>query len=198
VGAQLDPHFLFNALNTVAMLVRRGARDDALHGVVALSGLLRRVLDGAGAAEATLGDELAIVEHYLDVERLRFRDRLQVRVDVPAELRAALVPPLVLQPLVENAMRHGAGHVSTGGVVEIRARRDAGDEGALVLEVHDDGPGFPKHWDPVAAGGLGLRTTRERLAHTYGGAARLEIECPDVGGAVVRIVVPLAFGDQID
>jgi NO-binding membrane sensor protein with MHYT domain/GAF domain-containing protein len=186
--AQLNPHFLFNALNTVAMLVRRKANDDALRAVVSLSEVLRRALAGQGSQEVTLREELTLVEHYLQVEQLRFRDRLSVDVDVDAELLDARVPGLVLQPLVENAVRHGVARRAGHGRVEIAARQVAG---RLLLQVSDNGPGFPDGWEAAASGRVGLANTRERLARLYGAATGFEAHNAPEGGAVVSIEIPL-------
>jgi len=186
--AQLNPHFLFNALNTVAMLVRREANADALSGIVALSDVLRQALNGKAAAEVPLGQELELIERYLEIERLRFRDRLTVKLSVePAALDARL-PTMILQPLVENAVRHGIARRAEGGRVEVVARRDGG---ALLIEVCDNGPGFPDGWDVDAATGVGLANTRERLRWMYGDGQRLEARNAPDGGAIVSIRIPV-------
>jgi GAF domain-containing protein len=185
--AQLNPHFLFNALNTVAMLVRRGANDDALRGVLSLSELLRKVLAGNRSLEMSLHDELAVVEHYLSIERLRFRDRLTATIVANAEVRDALVPSLMLQPIVENAVRHGIAPGSQTGHVEIRCQRK-GD--VLVIEVRDNGSGLPDGWDPASARGIGLANTRERLERLYGDAHALEVRSAPESGTVATIELP--------
>jgi NO-binding membrane sensor protein with MHYT domain/two-component sensor histidine kinase len=185
--AQLNPHFLFNALNTVAMLIRRTANDDALRAVVSLSEVLRRALAGQTSQEIPLREELALVEHYLQVEQLRFRDRLSVRVNVEPEVLDAQVPGLVLQPLVENAVRHGVARRAGSGRVEISARRAAG---TLLLQVADNGPGFPDGWETTASGRVGLANTRERLNRLYGGATHFEARNDPGGGAIVSIAIP--------
>lgn len=185
--AQLNPHFLFNALNTVAMLVRRRATEDALDGVVALSNMLRQVLEYRGAPEVRLGAELALVEHYLAVERLRYRERLEVTLRADPGTLDALVPTLLLQPLVENAVRHGVGRREDRGAVMVESRRESD---VLHLSVSDDGPGFPAGWTLEHGAGVGLGNTRERLARLYPGAHRLEIGRGQTGGAVVALQVP--------
>jgi LytS/YehU family sensor histidine kinase len=185
--AQLNPHFLFNALNTVAMLVRRGANDDALRAVVSLSEVLRRALAGQGAQEVALREELALVEHYLRVEQLRFRDRLSVQVDIDPEALEASLPGLVLQPIVENAIRHGVARRAGSGRIAISAQHQGGK---LVLQVCDNGPGFLDGWEAAASGRVGLANTRERLNRLYGAAARLEAHNAPDGGAVVTIEIP--------
>jgi LytS/YehU family sensor histidine kinase len=185
--SQLNPHFLFNALNTIAMLVRRQANPDALRGIVGLSQLLRQVLDRREAALVGLGEELALVEHYLAIEQLRFRDRLQVRMEVAPEALGARVPSLLLQPLVENAVRHGIGARQEAGWVRIVGRRE-GDR--LRLEVRDSGPGFPPGWESRSPLGLGLANTRERLLNLYARDHRLELGNAPSGGAVVTVTIP--------
>jgi PAS domain S-box-containing protein len=185
--AQLNPHFLFNALNTLTMLVRRGANADALRGIVSLSQLLRHALSELATLEAPLRAEVGLVENYLEIEQLRFRDRLRVSLLLAPETLEALVPSLVLQPLVENAIKHGIARRSEAGKVEIVARRE---EEALILEVRDDGPGFPIGWDAATSGGIGIANTRERLDRLYGGRARFHADNAPGGGAVVRVLIP--------
>ena len=184
--AQLNPHFLFNALNVVAMLIRRGANEDALRAVVNLSELLRRVLAAGGTLEVSLRDEMALVERYLDVEQLRFRDRLSVDIAIEPKVIEARVPGLILQPLVENAIKHGIANAEGPGHVQISARHDAR---RLILRVADNGPGFPKDWH-TARSGVGLANTRERLERTYDGDYRLDVGHRINGGAVVEIEIP--------
>jgi PAS domain S-box-containing protein len=191
--AQLNPHFLFNALNTIAMLVRREANPQALQGIVGLSQLLRQVLDRRKTPEVRLGEELGLIEHYLTVEQLRFRDRLRVRVSVAPEVLDALVPSLILQPLVENAVRHGVGRSGGRGGIEIEGRRR---KGALKLEVRDDGPGFPEGWNPVESAGIGLSNTRERLQRMYGRRHRFKVGNARSGGAVVSITIPFCTSSK--
>ena len=184
--AQLNPHFLFNALNVVAMLIRRGANEDALRAVVNLSELLRRVLAAGATLEVSLRDEMALVERYLDVEQLRFRDWLSVEIAIEPSVSDARVPGLILQPLVENAIKHGIANAEGPGHVQISARREGR---RLVLRVADNGPGFPKAWN-TARPGVGLPNTRERLERTYDGDYRLDIGRGANGGGVVEIEIP--------
>jgi len=169
------------------MLVRRQANPDALRGIVGLSQLLRQVLDRRDAAEVGLGEELALVEHYLAIEQLRFRDRLEVRVDVAPEVLTARVPSLILQPLVENAVRHGIGSRNEAGWIRVAGRRQAD---RLRLEVRDNGPGFPSGRATRSGRGLGLANTRERLRGLYGDRQRLELSNGPDGGAVVVVTIP--------
>ena len=185
--AQLNPHFLFNALNTIAMLVRRKAGQDAIRGVISLSELLRKVLAGTGAVEVPLREELGIIRHYLGIEQLRFGDRLEVRFAIDPATLDALVPSLLLQPLVENAVRHGIAQSGEGGIVEVRARRA---NGSLVIEVQDDCVGLPDGWDPLSSGGIGLANTRERLQRLYAEAHRFEVRNAEGGGALASVTIP--------
>lgn len=186
--AQLNPHFLFNALNTVAMLVRRGANADALRGVVSLSELLRKVLVGNRSLEVPLHEELAVVEHYLSIERMRFRDRLTVAVEADADVRDALVPSLILQSMVENAVRHGIAPSKSGGHVAIRCHRR---NDVLAIEVRDNGTGLPEGWDPRATAGIGLANTRERLERLYHDTHVFEVRSAPGSGTVATIEIPL-------
>ena len=200
---QLHPHFLFNTLHTVSML---NFEDPATANRVLsrLSELLRMALDGQGKQEVPLARELEFVRRYLEIEAIRFEDRLRVEFDVPVGLLDARVPNLILQPLVENAVKHGLAPRRTPGRIEVAARR-SGD--GLVLAVSDDGPGTrpsdrPPDRVPGAGSagrdavlpdtrgrGIGLENTRERLDTLYGAAGRLELESSGDGGfrAVVRL-----------
>lgn len=181
--AQIQPHFLFNALNTIAMLVRQGRGDAAVEAMASLGGILRRSMDPAGGVETTLERELAFVEDYLRVERYRLEDRLRVSFDVDPAALGARLPPLILQPLVENAVRHGIADLAQGGAITITARHDGG---ALDLSVHDTGRGF--HEPP--AEGIGLSNVRARLHAHYGGQARLAITSDPGRGTLVTIRLP--------
>jgi two-component system LytT family sensor kinase len=195
--SQLHPHFLFNTLHTIGSLIRVGEHAAALRMLSGLGDLLRQALRNRDAQEVPLRDELDFVGRYLDVERVRFQDRLRTHVqvddDVPGDV---LVPHLILQPLVENAIRHGVEARGAGGAVEIRVRRD---DGLLWMTVRDDGPGPNGNGaDGSATGdgsgkangrGIGLGNTRERLRHLYGDDHRFELG-GDAGGAVATIAVP--------
>ena len=185
--AQLNPHFLFNALNTIAMLVRRNASREAIRGVVSLSELLRKVLAGTGAAEVPLREELGVIEHYLGIEQLRFGSRLGVNIAAEPDTLDALVPSLVLQPLVENAVRHGIAQSRDGGTVEVRCRRA---NGSLIINVRDDCVGLAEGWDPPTSGGIGLANTRERLLRLYDRAQRFDVRNAPGGGALATIEIP--------
>ena len=185
---QLHPHFLFNALNSVLPLVFRD-RDAAARTVSQLEELLRRSLDSDAAQLVPLSRELEFLEIYLEIQRTRFPDRLRVSFDVPAELATARVPNLILQPIVENAIKHGVSAQPGAGQVAISAARE---DGMLVLRVRDDGPGIsdpPR--PPVGRGsGLGLANTRERLRQLYGEEQRLDLVNVPEGGLEVSVGLP--------
>jgi len=182
---QLHPHFLFNTLNTVSTLVRTNRNAAATDMIAGLSELLRLTLESSSAQEVSLKQELDFLERYLDIEQIRFGDRLRVRMEIePGTLHAA-VPNLVLQPLVENAIRHGIARRAEGGVVEIRAERT---NGVLRLQVRDDGPGLPEG-DPPGEG-VGLSNTMARLERLYGNAQRVTLANADEGGALITLELP--------
>jgi len=184
---QLHPHFLFNTLHSVSMLNLTDV-DAANRVLVKLSNLLRMTLDRSDAQEVPLEDEIVFLDRYLEIEAIRFADRLEIEWDIEEEAGDALVPNLVLQPLVENAIRHGVSPSSAAGRIAVRARVVSDD---LVMEVEDDGPGPPADWDPGRDVGVGISNVRDRLDRLYGERGRLEFERPDAGGCIARVVVPL-------
>lgn len=189
---QLHPHFLFNALNTVAMLIRNGESERAVEMTAGLGELLRWSLNENTEQEVTLEQELEFIRRYLALEQIRFSDRLRVEIEVPAELRLALVPNLILQPLVENAIRHGVAQSSSAGIVRIEARRA---NEWLELFVQDDGKGLPNDWE--LAPGVGLGNTRERLTQLYGERAELTLQNASPTGVVARLKIPYRQQSQV-
>jgi two-component system, LytTR family, sensor kinase len=183
--AQLQPHFLFNTLNAIVVLVRQQKGQQAEETLARFSDLLRAVLADLDAQEVTLARELEYLKLYLSIEQLRFSDRLRVELEVDAELLDAAVPHMSLQPIVENAIRHGVGQRATAGIIEIRAARVGA---ALQVTVRDDGPGF----GAPGAGGLklGLTNTRARLTQLHGAAASLSTGNDPRGGALVTMILP--------
>lgn len=183
--AQVNPHFLFNTLNTIAVLVRDNERVTAVRIIEQLSELLRSTLGRHRSSEVTLGEELDLVRRYVAIEQARFSDRLRPEFSIDESLLAAAVPSFALQHLVENALRHGIARRTDAGRLVITARRD-GD--MLELTVEDDGaglaPGAPEKK------GHGLENTRERLRTLYGEAASLTIEAAHPRGTVARLRVP--------
>ncbi len=191
--AQINPHFLFNALTTIGYLIQT-APPRALETLFRLTALLRGVLRSEGEF-TTLGRELEVVESYLDIERARFEHRLLVTIDVPARLRSIRVPSLLLQPLVENAVKHGIGQKQSGGQVAICARVErTGDGGRrLALTIQDSGAGTtPQALERGRASGVGLRNVERRLECQYGAAGSLSIRTAPDRGTVVEIRIPLA------
>ncbi len=180
---QVQPHFLFNAMNTAASLVRSERPADAVRVLGLIGALHRRLVECAGRPECSLEEEFKFARDYLEVERVRFGDRLQVRTELPDDCAALIVPTLLLQPLVENAIKHGIASRRAGGEVELRAWRAGGDLHMLVA--NDFNPAAP-----AADGtGFGLRHTRERLARLDSGAGTVEIARDDERHAV-RLRMP--------
>ncbi len=182
---QLHPHFLFNTLHAVSTLMHRDvvAADRTL---MRLSDLLRLTLERLGEQEVTLASELEFLRKYLEIERMRFADRLVVRFDVSAEAEAAFVPTLLLQPLVENAIKHGVARKSGAGHIEITARRE---HDKLHIEIRDDGVGLSEDALTALHKGIGVSTTRARLQHQFGADFRFEFHRLSQGVAVI-VVVP--------
>ncbi|MFL6254591.1 MAG: sensor histidine kinase [Pyrinomonadaceae bacterium] len=190
---QLHPHFLFNTLHTISGLVRGGDRQPAVNMIAGLSELLRRALDSADEQEVALGEEVKFVELYLDIQLVRFSDRLTVRTDIAPETLDALVPNMILQPLVENAIRHGVSPCESPCTISISAYR-AGC--MLHIEVSDDGPGLQSGWRIGESGGIGLANTVERLKRLYGADHRFELRnVVGVGsGVTASVVIPFREG----
>jgi two-component system LytT family sensor kinase len=183
--AQVNPHVLFNTLNAVSVLAMKGEHASVVRVVGLLSDILRSCLDETRGQETSLQDELQLVESYLEIQRIRFADRLTIDVDADPDALDACVPTLVLQPLVENAVTHGISNQRGPGRITIRARRH---DGALHLTVADSGPGFGKSEHHGA--GVGLSSTRARLQQLYGDLQRLSTGPSTDGGAAVSIVLP--------
>jgi signal transduction histidine kinase len=191
---QLHPHFLFNTLNAIAVLVRKSSNKEAIGMLSGLSDLLRHSLENIDAQEVSLKEELEFLKLYLEIEQVRFNDRLQLRMEIEQDTLDALVPNLILQPLVENAIRHGIGKRSSAGLLEITARRE---NGRLRLQVRDDGPGISANDSKNARAQIGLTNTRTRLHQLYGDAQTFELRNAVGGGAVATLVIPFRErGDQ--
>ncbi|HEY1793508.1 MAG TPA: sensor histidine kinase [Opitutaceae bacterium] len=181
---QLKPHFLFNTLNGIASLMHTDV-DAADRMLVRLSELLRITMSHTGAPQTTLREEVAFLERYLDIEKIRFRNRLDVSIDVGDDVIDAAVPSLILQPMVENAMKHGIEPQTRQGRIELRAGREGGD---LVLSVSDNGPGLPP--GGAKREGIGVANTRARLLELYGPRQKFELVNGPEGGLCVRITIP--------
>jgi len=177
---QIQPHFLFNTLHTIASLVRDGSSQAAVTMIAGLSDLLRYSLDNAGRDLVPLSEELEVVRRYLEIQQTRFSDRLRVTVDAAADTYNAAVPTLLLQPLVENAIRHG-----DATTIDVRSRRD-GD--TLVIDIANDGSPLASGWQQRE--GVGLSSTRRRLEQLYAGSASLELENQQPAGVIARVRIP--------
>ncbi|MEO5894200.1 MAG: histidine kinase [Vicinamibacterales bacterium] len=187
--AQIQPHFLFNALNAVTVLARRGDAAAAADATETLAGLLRYVLKAAAEATVRLDEELDFTRRYLALEQLRFGDRLTWSIDSETAARDALVPILILQPLVENAVRHGIAR-RNGGRISITATTEAG-ELRIELEDNGDGPAAVTAGDSAAAGGIGLSNVRARLLVIYGSQAGVTLSSHAGAGATASVRLPL-------
>ena len=179
---QINPHFLFNTLHAVSALVERDP-SGVRRMIARLSELLRYTIDSHATDEVTVREELDFLRRYIEIMEIRFQGRLQVALDVEPGALDALVPNLILQPLVENALEHGVNRVSEDGRIAIAAHRD-GEQ--LVLSVQDNGPGL----DAENESGVGLANTRARLAQLYGDQARLLLTSGDEGGVIAAITLP--------
>lgn len=181
---QLNPHFLFNTLNAISALVEKDPRG-VRRMIARLSELLRQTLDDEPGHQASLGEELRFVQRYLDIMQIRFPDTLDVTVSVDTAVMAAIVPRLVLQPLVENAIKHGGIEERGHARIEIAARRQ---DSRLVLTVQDDGPG--PDGSAARGAGTGLSNTRERLRALYGEQQSVTLRRADGGGTIAEVIIP--------
>jgi len=180
---QLRPHFLFNALHTVAALVRTGESRKAVRTLSELGELLRWMLEEGETQLVPLRRELDLLDHYLRIEQIRFQDRLTTQVDVEPRALEALVPTLILQPLVENAVHHGLARAARPGRIDVSVHVDAP---MLCIEVRDTGAGP----SPSGREGIGLGNTRARLERLYGSGHRFELRASENGGAVAQLRIP--------
>lgn len=185
---QLHPHFLFNTLHSISALLYSDV-EAARRMIVLLGDFLRLTLDSAGKQEVNVEQEIQFLRGYLEIEQIRFQDRLTVRVNVEPQAMKVKVPNLILQPIVENAIRHGIAPRSAPGLIEIDVKRQ---NGVLHMEVRDNGPGLHVNHSSIKLfkGGLGLSNTRARLDKLYGSAHRFELENNPDGGLTVTLEVP--------
>ena len=186
---RLRPHFLYNTLHSIAALVRVQRGPEAISMIAGLGDLLRDVLESDGAVEVPLHRELALARRYLAIEQIRFGDRLRVRVDAEPAVMDALVPTLLLQPIVENAVRHGIEADPNASLIAIDARRDGS---ALELQVRDDGRGVSGH---PSRDGIGLGTTRERLREMFGDDCSVSLSSGEHGEVTTTLRLPLRGGE---
>lgn len=182
---QIEPHFLFNTLNSVSALIREHRNDAAVMMIAGLSDFLRRLLQDPSKQQVPLAEEMEFAQKYLDIQKVRFVDRLQLAIDVPSDLLVAQVPTLILQLLVENAIKHGIAKRAHGGLVRISATRA---NGTLTLSVYNDGPGLLAN--NAASSGIGLSNMRTRLHGLYGDAFSLDMHNLQPGGVEVSVSVP--------
>ena len=183
---QLEPHFLFNTLNSIAALARENG-EAAEHMTLQLADLLRMSLDGVGIHEVPLHRELTFLQKYIGIQQVRFHDRLRVEMEIDPRTLETLVPNLILQPIVENAIRHGIGPRSGPGLIRISTWRDHDD---VWLEIRDDGVGLTRARFGMPREGVGLRNTRERLHQLYDDDHAMVLEDAPGGGCTVKIRVP--------
>jgi two-component system, LytTR family, sensor kinase len=185
---QLHPHFLFNTLHSISALLNKDA-DAARKMITRLGDFLRLTLENSGAQEVTLRQEMEFLSCYLEIERIRFQDRLVTHVDVAQQTLDAKVPNLILQPIVENAIRHGIAPRSTQGLIEIEAKQR---NGRLRIQVRDNGPGLSAHRtsENTFKKGLGLSNTETRLEQLYGSAQSFNLSNNPEGGLIVTLEIP--------
>jgi signal transduction histidine kinase len=191
---QLHPHFLFNTLHSISALLHH--QPDAARTMISrLGDFLRLTLENSGTQEVTLKKEMEFLRCYLEIERVRFQDRLMTRVNVSPPALDAKVPNLILQPIVENAIRHGIAPRSTPGLIEILAKPQ---NGCLRIQVRDNGPGLPtdRNSEALFTKGLGLANTERRLERLYGAAHRFDLSNDPKGGLVVTLEIPFRNGEK--
>jgi two-component system LytT family sensor kinase len=190
---QLDPHFLFNALNTISAQVERDPRLARCM-IEHLGDLLRLSLEARDKQEVPLAEEMAFLDHYVAIQKIRFGASLRIETRVEPEVKYALVPCLIVQPLVENAIRHGISRRGSGGTVTVTAQRSAGQ---VEIRVVDDGLGLPAGWTLENSTGLGLSVTRERIAGLHpNGNSRFTVTRRNRGGTAVEISLPLRLSGE--
>lgn len=184
---QIEPHFMFNTLNSITGLVRDFRNDAAVSMIVGLSEFLRRALDDSHRSQVTLAEEVEYLQRYIDIQKVRFGERLQVNMDIPAELLSAQVPSLLLQPLVENAIKHGIAKRTAGGTVRIAG---ACHNGMLCLRIYNEGPDVSTDWQATRTG-VGIKNLRTRLQILHGDQSELQLRHADVDGVEVVVTLPL-------
>jgi LytS/YehU family sensor histidine kinase len=182
---QIEPHFLFNTLNAISGLVRAQRGEDAVTMIAALSDFLRHTLEGSSRQQVSLVEELQFAEKYLSIQKARFADRLQLDVDIPPGLYEAQVPTLILQPIVENAVKHGIAKRAQGGTIRIAASLD---RDKLTLTVSNDGPCL--QLAALSGSGIGHNHVRTRLTSLYGDAFNFTMRNGKTGGVEVTVSLP--------
>jgi LytS/YehU family sensor histidine kinase len=187
---QIEPHFLFNALNSIAGLVRENRNEAAVKMIAGLSDFLRRVIEDNNRQEVPLSEEVEFLQKYLEIQKVRFADRLAVQLQVPSELLRSQVPSLILQPMVENAIKHGIAKRAHGGEIRISAFRS---NGTLTLKVYNDGPSLSTDANTAGAG-VGISNVRTRLQSLYGDG--FEMKLTNEGPHGVEASVSLPFREK--
>ena len=183
---QIEPHFMYNTLNSIAGLVRDHRNEAAVSMIVGLSEFLRRASEDSHRSQVELREEVEYLQRYLDIQKVRFGERLQVSVDIPAELLRAQVPNLLLQPLVENAIKHGITKRIAGGAVRVAG---ACHNGNLCLSVYNDGPGLPTDWAATPSG-VGIGNLRTRLQILHGAESELQLRSASPDGVEATVTLP--------
>jgi two-component system, LytTR family, sensor kinase len=183
---QMEPHFLYNSLNSIAGLVRDQRTEAAVSMIVGLSEFLRRVSDDSQSTQVALGEEVAYLQRYVDIQKVRFGERLQVTLDIPTELMRALVPNLLLQPLVENAIKHSIAKRVAGGSVRVAGTRH---EDNLRLTVYNDDPSLPADWQALQTG-VGIKNLRTRLQILHGAESQIQLRRAEPAGVEVIVTLP--------
>jgi two-component system, LytTR family, sensor kinase len=186
---QIEPHFLFNALHAIAGLVREKRNDAAVTMIVGLSEFLRKVVDTSERHEVPLGEEVQFLQKYLDIQKVRFAERLQLSLDIPEELFTAQVPSLILQPVIENSIKHGISKEVQGGWIRVTAFRS---DGRLTLRVYNDGPSLRTDWKNTQSG-IGIANLRSRLRAMYGDAFDVSLRNHDAG---VEVLISVPFRER--
>lgn len=187
---QINPHFLFNTLHVISDHFEENPKA-ARRMIARLSEILRYSFEQTENKEVSLREELGFLEGYLDIQRFRFEDRLEIQNNIEPAAMDGLVPTLLLQPIVENAIKHGVSQIEGKGQISVVARRD---ESNLIIEIKDNGPGIQR--EPAESSGIGLRNTKERLQTLYGNNHSFEMVSPESGGLVVKIVLPYHTKDD--
>jgi two-component system, LytTR family, sensor kinase len=183
---QIDPHFMYNTLNSIAGLVREHLNDAAVSMIVGLSEFLRRSSEDSHRSQVALQEEVEYLQRYLEIQKVRFGERLQVSVDIPSDLLRAQVPTLLLQPLVENAIKHGIAKRVAGGAVRVAG---ACHDSRLCLSVYNDGPNLPADWE-AGQSGVGIRNLRTRLQILHGEDSELQLTRASSAGVEVLVTLP--------
>jgi len=190
---QIHPHFLFNTLNSISALLHKDP-ESADEMVGSLGDFLRLTLKNSGAEEIRLEKEMEFLKCYLEIEQIRFHDRLIASFELDSETLDAMVPNMLFQPIIENAIKHGIAERTDLGHIEIRTKRH---DGKLRITIEDDGPGLASGSDAVASQGIGLRNTRARLDHHYGNDHHFSLENTPAGGLLVTVDIPFLKSDSV-